>query len=108
MIYKRIRDLREDKDLTQTEIARILNITQRTYSRYENDERQIPTEILSSLADFHHTSVDYLINGNLIRSPDHIVHKFKKSASAKPARILTFKYKKPHLLSQMGVLVDKF
>lgn len=56
MIYKRIRDLREDKDLTQTEIARILNITQRTYSRYENDERQIPTEILSSLADFHHTS----------------------------------------------------
>lgn len=51
MIYKRIRDLREDKDLTQTEIARILNITQRTYSRYENDERQIPTEILSSLAD---------------------------------------------------------
>ena len=52
MIYKRIRDLREDKDLTQTEIARILNITQRTYSRYENGERQIPTEILSSLADF--------------------------------------------------------
>lgn len=61
MKYKRIRDLREDKDLTQTEIAKILNITQRTYSRYENDERQIPTEILSSLADFHHTSVDYLI-----------------------------------------------
>ena len=110
MIYKRIRDLREDKDLTQTEIARILNITQRTYSRYENDERQIPTEILSSLADFHHTSVDYLIGrtGNLIRSPDHIVHKFKKSASAKPARILTFKYKNPHLPSQMRVLIDKF
>ena len=62
MIYKRIRDLREDKDLTQTEIARILNITQRTYSRYENDERQIPTEILSSLADFHHTSVDYPVS----------------------------------------------
>ena len=111
MKYKRIRDLREDKDLTQTEIAKILNITQRTYSRYENDERQIPTEILSSLADFHHTSVDYLIgltNGNLIRSPNHIVHKFKKSTSAKPARILTFKYKNPHLLSQMGVLIDKF
>lgn len=48
MKYKRIRDLREDKDLTQTEIAKILNITQRTYSRYENDERQIPTEILFS------------------------------------------------------------
>ena len=69
MIYKRIRDLREDKDLTQTEIARILNITQRTYSRYENDERQIPTEILSSLADFHHTSVDYLIGRTDQRKP---------------------------------------
>ena len=68
MIYKRIRDLREDKDLTQTEIARILNITQRTYSRYENDERQIPTEILSSLADFHHTSVDYLIGRTAFRT----------------------------------------
>ena len=69
MIYKRIRDLREDKDLTQTEIARILNITQRTYSRYENDERQIPTEFLSSLADFHHTSVDYLIGRTDQRKP---------------------------------------
>ena len=67
MKYKRIRDLREDKDLTQTEIAKILNITQRTYSRYENDERQIPTEILS--ADFHHTSVDYLIGRTDQRKP---------------------------------------
>lgn len=69
MKYKRIRDLREDKDLTQTEISKILNITQRTYSRYENDERQIPTEILSSLADFHHTSVDYLIGRTDQRKP---------------------------------------
>ena len=67
MKYKRIRDLREDKDLTQTEIAKILNITQRTYSK--NDERQIPTEILSSLADFHHTSVDYLIGRTDQRKP---------------------------------------
>ena len=69
MKYKRIRDLREDKDLSQTEIAKILDITQRTYSRYENDERQIPTEILSSLADFHHTSVDYLIGRTDQRKP---------------------------------------
>lgn len=61
MIYQRIRDLREDMDLTQTEIANILNISQRTYSRYENDERAIPIEILSKLADFHNTSIDYLI-----------------------------------------------
>ena len=61
MIYKRIRDLREDADMTQTEIADILNISQRSYSRYENDERAIPVEILSQLADFHKTSIDYLI-----------------------------------------------
>jgi len=47
--------------MTQTEIADILNISQRTYSRYENDERAIPVEILSQLADFHKTSIDYLI-----------------------------------------------
>ena len=61
MVYARIRNLREDKDLTQAELAKHLNISQRTYSRYENDERSIPIEILSKLADFHKTSVDYLI-----------------------------------------------
>lgn len=61
MIYRRIRDLREDKDLTQQELADILNTTQRTYSRYENDERAIPIEILSKLADYYQTSIDYLI-----------------------------------------------
>ncbi len=47
MLYRRIRDLREDKDLTQTDIAKYLHVSQRTYSRYENAERSIPTEILS-------------------------------------------------------------
>lgn len=47
--------------MTQTEIANILNISQRTYSRYENDERAIPIEILSDLAEYHKTSIDYLI-----------------------------------------------
>lgn len=69
MQYKRIRDLREDKDLTQTEIAKYLNISQRSYSRYENDERGIPIEILSQLADFHGTSVDYLINRTNQKKP---------------------------------------
>ena len=69
MLYERIRNLREDKDLTQTDIAKILNISQRTYSRYENDERAIPIEILSLLADFHDTSVDYLINRTDIYKP---------------------------------------
>ncbi len=44
MLYKRIRNLREDRDLTQSQLAEVLNISQRTYSRYENDERGIPIE----------------------------------------------------------------
>lgn len=62
MIYKRIRDLREDKDLTQTDIAKYLHISQRAYSRYENDERSIPIEVLVKLADFYNTSIDYLVD----------------------------------------------
>lgn len=62
MLYPRIRHLREDHDLTQTEVAQYLNISQRAYSHYENDNRAIPVELLSKLADFYQTSVDYLIN----------------------------------------------
>jgi len=69
MKYNRIRDLREDNDLTQTDIAKILNISQRAYSRYENGERNIPTEALSILADTYNTSVDYIINRTNIKTP---------------------------------------
>lgn len=69
MKYERIRNLREDKDLTQTDIAKYLHTSQRTYSRYENDERAIPIEILSLLADYHHTSTDYLIERTDIKEP---------------------------------------
>lgn len=62
MLYKRIRDLREDKDLTQTEMAKILSCSQRVYSNYERGELDIPTEILIKLADFHNVSVDYILN----------------------------------------------
>ncbi len=60
-IYKRIRDLREDRDMTQTEISRILSCSQRVYSNYERGELDIPTDILLKLADFHHVSVDYIL-----------------------------------------------
>lgn len=62
MMYQRIRDLREDKDLTQTQMADYLNCSQRIYSNYERGEIDIPTEILIRLANFHHTSTDYLLN----------------------------------------------
>lgn len=62
MLYQRIRDLREDKDMTQTEISNILHCSQRIYSNYERGEVDIPTAILIKLADFHSVSVDYLLN----------------------------------------------
>lgn len=57
----RIKDLREDKDLTQKDISKILNISQVAYSYYELNRRSIPLEILSKLADFYNTSIDYLV-----------------------------------------------
>lgn len=69
MKYERIRNLREDHDLTQTELANYLHISQRTYSRYENDERAIPVETLVKLANFYSTSIDYLTNCTDIKKP---------------------------------------
>ena len=60
-MYDRIRSLREDKDIFQREIAEYLNCSQVTYSRYELGTRDIPTQVLISLAKFHNTSVDYLL-----------------------------------------------
>ena len=60
-MYKRIKDLREDKDLSQKEIAKILNMSQTGYSKYEVGTNDIPTKILIKLAQFYNTSVDYLL-----------------------------------------------
>ncbi len=60
-MYKRIRDLREDKDLKQSEIAAYLKCTQVCYSFYENGQRDIPTDVLIRLADYHKVSIDYLL-----------------------------------------------
>ena len=61
-MYRRIRDLREDKDMTQTQMAEILHCSQRIYSNYERGELDIPTEILINLTDFHKVSDDYILN----------------------------------------------
>lgn len=57
----RIKDLREDNDLTQTDISKMLNISQVAYSYYELNKRSVPLEILCKLADFYNVSVDYLL-----------------------------------------------
>ena len=59
--YPRMRALREDKDLTQTDIAHALHCSQRAYSNYERGDHDIPTAILIQLADVHNVSIDYLL-----------------------------------------------
>lgn len=69
MILIRLRNLREDADYTQEYIAHMLNVSQRTYSRYETGERSIPLASLCSLADFYQTSVDYLLSRTDYKEP---------------------------------------
>ena len=61
MVYRRMRDLREDSDLLQKDIADYLVCTQVCYSNYETGKRDIPTEVLIKLATYYHTSIDYLL-----------------------------------------------
>lgn len=69
MYCPRIRALREDKDLTQTYMANILFVNQKTYSRYETGEHEIPLSALCTIADFHGVSVDYLLDRTDITEP---------------------------------------
>ena len=61
MMYRRIRDLREDRDMTQRQMAVALNCSQQVYSNYELGQRDIPTDILIKLSLIHSVSVDYIL-----------------------------------------------
>ena len=61
--YSRIRDLREDNDISQKELAAHLHVSQRSYSHYENGDRAMPIDILERLAAYYNTSMDYLSMG---------------------------------------------
>ena len=65
----RFRDLREDNDLKQEEIAKYLKVTQPTYSRYELETLEIPVQALVALAKYYHTSVDYLVGLTEVTKP---------------------------------------
>ena len=67
--YERLKGLREDRDLLQKDIAKILNVTQVAYSCYEIGRRQIPIDTLIKLALFYHTSIDYLLGLTDERKP---------------------------------------
>ena len=60
-MYSRIRELREDEDISQTKLAKFLGMSQTGYSKYETGENDVPTAILIKLADFYGTSVDYIL-----------------------------------------------
>lgn len=59
--YQRIRNLREDSDLTQQQVGEAINVPQRTYAYYESGQRMIPPHVLCALADFYTVSVNYLL-----------------------------------------------
>ncbi|MBO5953822.1 MAG: helix-turn-helix transcriptional regulator [Oscillospiraceae bacterium] len=68
-MYERIRNLREDRDLTQQDLAALLHCSQACYSNYEIGKRDIPTEALNTLADFYNTSTDYLLGRTKEKKP---------------------------------------
>ncbi len=67
MYFQRLRDLREDKDMNQTQIAELLSTKQTVYSRYERGFQTIPVEHLITLADFYNVSVDYILGRTNIK-----------------------------------------
>ena len=67
--FQRIRDLREDKDLTQREVGAAVNVPQRTYAYYESGERMVPPQVLVALAQFYNVSVDYMLGLTDQRKP---------------------------------------
>ena len=69
MLIRRIRDLREDADLKQDVLSKYLNITQSTYSDYENGKINVPIEALIKISDFYKTSLDYLVERTNIKDP---------------------------------------
>ena len=67
--YSRIRDLREDNDLSQKELAKHLHVSQRSYSHYENGDRAMPIDVLERLAAYYNTSMDYLVERTDVKRP---------------------------------------
>lgn len=82
--YVRIRDIREDHNLTQAQVGAAINVPQRTYSYYETGERMIPPEVLCALADFYQISVDYLLERTNSKAPYGDAGRAGKSPDTKP------------------------
>ena len=68
-VYPRLRDLREDSDRNQTQLAELLGMSQTGYSKYETGENEVPVAVLEKLADLYNTSTDYLLGRTNVRTP---------------------------------------
>lgn len=68
-MYRRIRDMREDQDLTQAQVGNAVGVSQRTYAYYESGQRMIPPQVLCALADFYQVSIDYLLGRTDQKTP---------------------------------------
>ena len=68
-VYHRIRDMREDRDLTQAQVGAAVGVSQRTYAYYESGQRMLPPQVLCALADFYQVSVDYLLGRTEQKAP---------------------------------------
>ena len=68
-MYPRLRDLREDSDRNQTDLAKLLGMSQTGYSKYETGENEVPVAVLEKLADIYKTSVDYLLGRTDVKTP---------------------------------------
>jgi transcriptional regulator with XRE-family HTH domain len=86
--YQRLRDLREDLDINQTEFAKILGMSQTGYSKYETGENDIPVEILEKLADIYHTSTDYLLGRTMSREGAAVSAEDLPDSSARKDNVL--------------------
>ena len=86
MKYTRIRNIREDNDITQEEMGRYLHIAQRGYSRYENGDRAMPVETLIKIADAFGTSVDYLLERTDEKEPYKYAKKHREKMMEKVIR----------------------
>ncbi len=79
-MYPRLRDLREDRDLSQKELAKMIGMSQTGYSKYETGENDIPTQILIKLADFYGTTTDYILGRTNVIKPYPVSKRLQKQA----------------------------
>lgn len=90
MINDRLKDIREDKDLTQKDIAKILHITQPTYSAFENGNKIIPLKHLNSLCNYYNVSMDYLVGLSNNRNSSNSIYELDKNLIGNNIKIVRY------------------